>query len=114
MRDEAAGLLELRGAKALYFTPSLLFFSFSLPERGACAGERHEAPHSRFWRTHDYSTCHPLGSAFRGCEGATGAGAAVAATRGVPCNACRLPWPVRAPPRDGDFPKRLFPGGTMD
>jgi len=48
MRDEAAGLLELRGAKALYFTPSLLFFSFSLPERGACAGERHEAPHSRF------------------------------------------------------------------
>jgi hypothetical protein len=78
MRNEAAGLLELRGANAL-FTPFLSFFFFSLPIRGACTVERRGAHIHGFGAL----TITPLGSAFRSCEGLTGAGAAVAATRGI-------------------------------
>jgi len=91
MRNEAAGLLELHGANAL-FTP-FLFFSF----------HSRNGEHVRVSATGRTFTVlalsrllhlSPLGSAFRGCEGSTRAGAAVAAPRGVPCNVRRLPWPV--------------------
>lgn len=102
MRHEAAGLLELHGARALYTFP-FLFFSFR--SRSAIGRTFTVLVHSRLLYL------SPLGSAFRSCDGA---GAAVAATRGVPCNARRLPWPVGASPQSDDFPKRLFPGGMMD
>lgn len=58
-------------AETVRFTPFLSFFFFSLAERGACAGERHGTRTSRlfFWRTHDYSTCHPWVRLFEAAMG---------------------------------------------
>ena len=80
-RYEAAGLLELRGAMPLYTFPFLFFFT--LAERRVSASGRTLTVLAYLRLLH----LSPLGSAFRGCDGA---GAAVAATRGVPCNARRL------------------------
>lgn len=104
-RYEAAGLLELRGAMPLYTFPFLFFFT--LAERRVSAS----GAHLWFWRTYDYSTCHPWVRPF---EAAMGREQLSLLLVGFPVTRAVLPWPVRAPPQDDDFPKRLFPGGMMD